>query len=61
MIRDRETEIEMVAEAMAAYENRDRYVLENSWQSTGVEPYEACADDFRDLATIAVNVIRGKP
>jgi hypothetical protein len=53
-------DVERVAQAMADFANRDRYVLENGSQSTGVEPYEHCADDFRDLAEVAVATLRGR-
>jgi len=52
-----EEKVFAVAQAMADHANKDRYVLENGWQSTGVEPYEAGADDFMDLAEIAVRVL----
>jgi hypothetical protein len=51
--------VELVAEAMADYANKDRYILENGSQSTGVEPYEHGPDDFRDLAEVAVAALKG--
>lgn len=41
---------EQIAEAMAEHANRDRYVLEHGWQSTGVEPPEYDRSDYEDIA-----------
>ena len=52
------TPVERVAQAMADHANRERYVLENGWQSTGVEPYEHSPDDFYELAVVAVEAMQ---
>lgn len=49
--------VERVADAMAEHENRRRYELASGSQPTGVEPYEATADDYWDLAQVAVSAL----
>lgn len=48
-----------IAQAMADYENEHRYELENGHQSTGVEPYEASAEDFEEIAAFVADRHRG--
>lgn len=50
---------ERIAQAMADHENEHRYELENGSQSTGVEPYEASAEDFEEIAAFVANRLRG--
>jgi hypothetical protein len=53
--------VERIAQAMADHANEDRYVLDNGSQSTGVEPYEASAEDFADLAEVASRACDEQP
>lgn len=53
------TVIENIAQAMADYENEHRYELTSGSQSTGVEPYEASAEDFDEIAAFVAERLQG--